>query len=71
MLPRVERADVYVIFQRVTAFSYLIMPPIRGKRDPELDCLTRAKICELHTTNGWGATTIKKMRFPDIPRSII
>ncbi|KAJ5655814.1 hypothetical protein N7507_007764 [Penicillium longicatenatum] len=47
------------------------MPPIRGKRGPELDCLTRAKICELHTTNGWGATTIKKKRFPDIPRSTI
>lgn len=47
------------------------MPPIRGKRGPELDCLTRAKICELHATNGWGATTIKKMRFPDIPRSTI
>jgi len=47
------------------------MPPIRGKRGPELDCLTRAKICELHSTNGWGATTIKKKRFPDIPRSTI
>jgi transposase len=47
------------------------MPPIRGKRGPELDCLTRAKICELHATNGWGATTIKKLRFPDIPRSTI
>jgi hypothetical protein len=47
------------------------MPPIRGKRGPELDCLTRAKICELHATNGWGATTIKKQRFPDIPRSTI
>lgn len=47
------------------------MPPIRGKRGPELDCLTRARICELHATNGWGATTIKKRRFPDIPRSTI
>ena len=47
------------------------MPPIRGKRGLELDCLTRVKICELHTTNGWGATTIKKMRFPDIPRLTI
>lgn len=47
------------------------MPPIRGKRGPELDCLTRARICELHTTNGWGATTIKKLRFPDILRSTI
>ncbi|OQD73319.1 hypothetical protein PENANT_c211G08730 [Penicillium antarcticum] len=47
------------------------MPPIRGKRSPELDCLTWAKICELHATNGWGATTIKKQRFPDIPRSTI
>lgn len=50
------------------------MPPVRSsrsKRGPELDCLTRAKICELHHTNGWGATTIKKRRFPDIPRSTI
>ncbi|OQD72675.1 hypothetical protein PENANT_c235G00440, partial [Penicillium antarcticum] len=47
------------------------MPPIRGKRGPELDCLTRAKICELHAANGWGATTIKKQRFPDIPCSTI
>ncbi|KAJ6094481.1 hypothetical protein N7467_001994 [Penicillium canescens] len=47
------------------------MPPIRGKRGPELDSLTRAKIYELHATNGWGATTIKKKRFPDIPRSTI
>ncbi|KAJ5762111.1 uncharacterized protein N7511_005493 [Penicillium nucicola] len=47
------------------------MPPVRGKRGPELDCITRARICELHTTNGWGATIIKKKRFPDIPRSTI
>jgi transposase len=49
----------------------LFMPPIRIKRGPKLDCLTRAMICELHATNGWGATTIKKIRFPDIPRSTI
>lgn len=47
------------------------MPPIRGKRGPELDCLTRAKVCELRATNGWGATTIKKIRSPKIPRSTI
>lgn len=46
-------------------------PQARGKRGPELDCITRARICELHTTNGWGATRIKKERFPDIPRSTI
>lgn len=47
------------------------MPPIQGKKGPELDCLTRAKICELHLTNSWGASMIKKKRFPDIPRSTI
>jgi hypothetical protein len=55
-------------------FTYPItstMPLIREKRGPELDCLTRAKICELHLTNGWGASMIKKKRFPDIPRSTI
>jgi transposase len=51
-------------------FLLLKMPPIRRKRGLGLECLTRAKICELHATNGWGATTIKK-RFPDIPRSTI
>jgi hypothetical protein len=51
--------------------SALIMPPIRTKRVPELDCLTRAKICVLHATNDWGATTIKKIRIHDIPRSTI
>lgn len=54
-----------------TVFLTIIMPPARGKRGPELDCITRARICELHTTNGWGATTIQKRRFPDIPRSTI
>lgn len=54
-----------------TSLLTIIMPPTRGKRGPELDCLTRARICELHTTNGWGATTIQKRRFPDIPRSTI
>ncbi|KAJ5562184.1 hypothetical protein N7461_000945 [Penicillium sp. DV-2018c] len=47
------------------------MPPTRGKRGPELDPITRAQICELHNTNGWGATTIHKKRFPEIPRSTI
>ncbi|KAJ5860214.1 uncharacterized protein N7529_007524 [Penicillium soppii] len=40
------------------------MPPIRGKRDPELDCLTRAKICELNTTNGWEAKRQKQQSLP-------
>jgi hypothetical protein len=60
----------------IELYPYFIytMPPVRSprsKRGPELDCLTRAKIYELHHTNGWGATTIKKRRFPDIPRSTI
>ncbi|KAJ6094426.1 hypothetical protein N7467_001939 [Penicillium canescens] len=40
------------------------MPPIRGKRGPELDCLTRAKICELHATNGWEAKRYKQQSLP-------
>lgn len=47
------------------------MPQTRGKRGPELDSVTRAQICELHATNGWGAVKIKQLRFPDIPRSTI
>lgn len=78
-LPLFDYSSIPRFFHRTLIYYHnhtlflIIMtpPPTRGKRGPELDCLTRARICELHTTNGWGATTINKRRFPDIPRSTI